>query len=182
MKKIILFGVFLLICSLCNANTEGRLEQLSEVLANGSNNLFDSNELPKLSIELKEKTIDIGNYDREWNIGGCQRDRFSGIKSCEIRNRNLTVMKRNGAILVFVLDSDYPGKNAAIKIDNNKTFYGKEGVFNETDKIISQMSKGNIAYTRAIKWPYLLPRDNEVELTGFKEAYSRMLKEYNAIP
>lgn len=165
-----------------NANTEGRLEQLSEVLAGGSNGLFNYNDLPKLSTELKEKTIDFGNYDREWNMGGCQKDRFSGVKSCEIRNRNLTVMKRKGKILVFVVGSDYPGENAAIKIDNNKTFYGKEGVFSETNQIISQMSKGNIAYTRAIKWPYLLPRDNEVDLTGFKEAYSKMLKEYNAIP
>lgn len=171
MKKIILLG--LLFCTWANA--KDRLEQLADTLSGAPIESYKEIEIPRTSIEY--------SIDRDqWESGRCDKDRFTGAKLCEIRNRNLTVVKRNGVILVFVLGSDYPGKNAAIKIDNNKTFYGKEGVFNETSQIISQMSKGNIAYTRAIKWPYLNPSDNEVDLTGFKEAYSKMLKEYSAIP
>ncbi|ENW95976.1 hypothetical protein [Acinetobacter sp. NIPH 298] len=174
MKRIILFGLFSFISGLSNANSEGRLEQIAKTLSGDPIKDYGEIVLSKTSIELAPS-------ENEWELGQCGKDKFTGVKICEIRNNNLTVIKQNGRILVFVVGSDYPNRNAALKIDSNKTFYGREGVFNETSQIVTQLSKGQIAYTRAIKWPYLSPRDNEVDLTGFKDAYEQMLKEYASI-
>lgn len=116
-----------------------------------------------------------------WELSNCKRDRFDGTKSCSIMKQGLVVNIFNGKQSVFVLGGKhghYPSSQSAIKIDNNKTIYGIEGEFSNSQAIINQMIKGSAVSTRYQDWPYKLNNDRNIDLSGFKDAYENLKKEY----
>ncbi|AZM38553.1 hypothetical protein EJP75_08345 [Acinetobacter baumannii] len=182
MKKFVLVGLFL--SSSAFASDSDRLNELSRTLVDGSYTPSEKILLPDVSsqqVELKEKTVGLPDYYTKWSLGICQKDRFTNEKSCEIRKNELMVRISNGKTYVWILGADYPNKSAALKIDENKTFYGNEGNFKDSGAIIKQMKSGKVAYIRYSKWPYLLNNDKEIGLDGFADLYQILLSEYKTI-
>lgn len=128
--------------------------------------------------ETESSSVNIEYDPKKWSIGGCKKDKFNGVKSCEIRNDRLYVVILDGKKLVWIVGADYPNKQSAIKIDNNKTIFGTEGKFLNNSIIINQLLNGKTANIRYVKWPYLYNVDAEIDLKGFRSAYEEMLKEY----
>lgn len=119
------------------------------------------------------------HYDPNvWNLGKCEKDKFNGIKSCEVSKDRLMISVLDGDKRVVIIGADYKNKESAIKVDENKTFYGIEGGFSNNSTIINQLLQGKTAYIRYVKWPYNYNIDAEIDLTGLKAAYEDMLKEY----
>lgn len=118
----------------------------------------------------------------DWHIT-CKRDRFDGTKMCLMlkRNEDVSVMIMNGKYHVFVGRDHYPRTQSAIKIDNNATIYGYEGVFKNSPEIIEQMKRGRVVYSRYKEWPYDYNKDNEMSLLGFTEKYNEMRAKYREL-
>lgn len=204
MKKFILLG--LLFCSVANAEipVEGNSMGSSQKIY-----AFKEDNGTTLLTIKKPKDSKLGNnYEREilknedgdfiknesvkviptyypdmdkWENAGCKVDRFNGKKSCEVRKDILYVVNLSGKTSVMIIGADYPNKQSAIKIDENATIYGVEGLFDNDQKIINQLLKGKTAYVRYVEWPYSYNKNIEIDLSGFKEAYQEMKKEYAAL-
>ncbi len=118
----------------------------------------------------------------DWNIT-CKRDRFDGTKMCLMlkRNEDVSVMIMNGKYHVFVGRDHYPQTQSAIKIDNNATFYGYEGLFKNSLTIIEQMKKGKVVYSRYKEWPYDYNKDSEMSLLGFTRKFNEMKARYGEL-
>lgn len=204
MKKIILLGV--LFYSVANAETpvEGKSVGSSQKIY-----AFKEDNGTTLLTIKKPKDSKLGNnYEREilknedgdfiknervkviptyypdmnkWENAGCKVDQFNGKKSCEVRKDILYVVNLSGKTSVMIIGADYPNKQSAIKIDENATIYGVEGLFDNDQKIINQLLKGKTAYVRYVEWPYSYNKDIEIDLSGFKEAYQEMKKEYASL-
>lgn len=117
-----------------------------------------------------------------WNFS-CSKDKFNGVKSCFLHKMygDVIVSIYNGQSTVYVGKNHYPGTKSAIKIDNNVTIYGYEGISQTPKKVIEQMKIGKVAYTRYVEWPYEYNQDYHVDLTGFSEKYDEMLEAYKKL-
>ncbi|EPW3466519.1 hypothetical protein ACWJ7M_003525 [Acinetobacter baumannii] len=126
----------------------------------------------------QNKNNSLLKLNNEWNYGSCYKDRFNGAKICSIHNKNIMVAIINGEQKIYIGSNHYPGKKTAVKIDNGITYYGKEGYFNNSKVIIDEMKKGNIIYTRYVKWPYEYNVDSEISLIGFTNALNNLRQRY----
>nr|WP_314369160.1 hypothetical protein [uncultured Acinetobacter sp.] len=131
--------------------------------------------------ETGSSTVNIEYDSKKWSSGGCKKDKFNGVKSCEIRNDRLYVVILDGKKLVWIVGADYPNKQSAIKIDTNKTIFGTDGKFSNNSIIINQLLNGKTANIRYVQWPYRYNVDSEIDLNGFRSAYEEMLKEYEKL-
>ncbi|MFX5887046.1 hypothetical protein ABTE86_10940 [Acinetobacter baumannii] len=185
MKKIILLGLFL--CSVASA--EDRLEELGSSLSKKiyvyedeiGSTLLTAKESSDQQLQ-KVKTINMENNLLDWKIN-CTKDRFNGVKSCSLNKayRDVMVTIIDGRYGVYIGRNHFPRSLSAIKIDENTPISGYEGVSKTPLKVIEQMKKGKIAYTRYKEWPYEYNKDGEVELEGFAKKFEEMKLEYKGL-
>ena len=183
MKKIILLGI--LLSTSVYAEDSDRLNELSKTLKEGSFTPTEKTNLPDVSnseVILKEKNIDADKYFLDWNIN-CNKDRFNGIKSCSLSKayKDIMVSIINDKYVVYIGRNHFPRTSSAIKIDGNATITGYEGVSKAPEKVIEQMKKGKVAYTRYKEWPYEYNKDGEVELEGFAKKLEEMKSQYKEL-
>lgn len=158
-------------------DSEQRISELTKILESGSysqGNITkpEGKNLPQLNME-----VEYG-----WRVS-CKKDIFDGKKICYMHQygNDLMVNIINGKLGIYVGKNHFPRTKSAIKIDNNQTIYGYEGVSQTPQKVVEQMKKGKTAYTRYKEWPYEYNKDGEVDLTGFAEKYDEMVKQYQAL-
>lgn len=178
MKKIIFF--LLLITTNCLFADDNVLEKLTKTLQAGS---YSQDGAISNDIELKELNISLDkDFLTKWNVD-CRRDRFNETKKCTLSkySGDLLIMNINGSYYIYVGSNHYPRSQSALKIDNNPTMYGYEGVIKNPIKVIEQLKSGKVAYTRYSKWPYESNLDGEVDLSGFSEKFEEMLKLYKQL-
>jgi hypothetical protein len=156
-----------------NMNTNFKFIDFKEYKEEELENTNGSAENSKITEDLKPE-VTIGS---QWT-STCKKDRFDGSKMCFMSSRDLMVGILNGAYTVYVGGDHYPNTSSAIKIDNNETIYGYEGHSRTPAKVIEQMKKGKVAYTRYKKWPYEYNRDSEVDLAGFTIKFNELSKRY----
>lgn len=149
------------------------------------NSILSSMENP--DAEYRNFVVDKNTYTtkpkpEDWNLN-CTKDRFSGTKFCTLSKpyNALLVGIHGGRHSVYIGRNHFPHTQSAIKIDNNAPIYGYEGSSNTPQKVIEQMKKGKVAYTRYKEWPYEYNQDGETDLTGFTEKYNEMLEEYKKL-
>ncbi|MFL9542694.1 hypothetical protein ACKESD_12280 [Acinetobacter baumannii] len=120
-------------------------------------------------------------YNR-WDLS-CKKDVFDGKKICSVSKNGLMVLLIDGRFAIGVGRNHYPGSSSAIKIDDNISYSGKEGIINPTysNLIIKQMKDGKRAAIRYREWPYDYNQDSEVDLTGFTKKFNEMLNWYNKL-
>lgn len=185
MKKIVLLG--LLFCSLANA--EDRLEELGSSLSKNIYVYEDKNGSTLLTAKesnnpelIKTRTIAVENNILDWQVN-CTKDRFNGVKSCSLNKpyRDVMVTLIDGRYGVYIGRGHFPRTSSAIKIDENAPISGYEGVSKTPMKVIEQMKKGKIAYTRYKEWPYEYNKDGEVELEGFAKKFEEMKLQYKSL-
>ena len=130
----------------------------------------------------KLKTKNIENSIFDWKVS-CSKDRFNGIKTCSIYKSysDLMVTIIDGRFGVYIGRDHFPRSNSAIKIDNNSPIIGYEGISKTPLKVIEQMKKGKVAYTRYKEWPYEYNKDGQVELDGFANKFEEMRLQYNEL-
>lgn len=131
---------------------------------------------------VEKKTYYPNGSLLDWNFS-CSKDKFNGTKSCFLSKMYSDVMVGiyNGQHTVYIGRDHYPRSQSAIKIDDNAPVYGYEGSSNTPKKLIEQMKKGRVAYTRYKEWPYDYNQDGETDLTGFTEKYNEMLEKYKTL-
>ena len=182
MKKIVLVGV--LFCTWANA--VDRLEQLESTISKNIYVYEDKDGSTLLSAkesnnpELKKaRTLTVEHDILDWQIN-CSKDRFNGIKSCSLNKpyRDVMITIIEGRYGVYIGRDHFPRTTSAIKIDDNAPISGYEGVSKTPMKVIEQMKKGKIAYTRYKEWPYEYNKDGEVELEGFAKKFEQMKQQY----
>lgn len=111
----------------------------------------------------------------------CNKDRFNGSKICTLSKDTVLVMLRDGSYAVSVGKQHFPRSKSAIKIDNNATIYGDEGISQSPNKVIEQLKKGKKVFIRYQEWPYEYNRDSEIDLAGFSEKFEEMLELYRRL-
>lgn len=111
----------------------------------------------------------------------CERDKFNNSRICTLSKDDVMVMVRDGKYSVLVGGNHFPRSKSAIKIDNNATIYGDEGISQTPKKVIEQLKQGKKVFTRYQEWPYQFNRDGETDLTGFSEEFEKMLEQYNQL-
>jgi len=116
----------------------------------------------------------------DWYLD-CNKDRFNGAKICTLSKDKVLVMLKDGDYAVLVGKRHFPRSKSAIKIDNNATIYGSEGISQSPNKVIEQLKRGKKVFTRYQEWPYEYNRDNEIDLRGFPEKFEEMLKLYKQL-
>lgn len=144
--------------------------------------------LTNRSSNIENLTIEKKTYypptiiEDKWGVN-CSLDRFNGKKSCYIykHGSNIFVYFTGSSYSVLIGSDQYPNSSSAVKIDNNATFYGHEGVSNTPIKVIEQMKKGKITYTRYREWPYDFNKDGEVNLEGFSEAIIELREKFKKL-
>lgn len=157
-------------------------------IAKGCSNKLDKYE----SLVCEMTSSDFQNEDSEneivslpiknlnsWENIICTKDKFNASKLCTLSNSSLMISIYNGKKGILVGQKHFPHKSSAIKIDNGTTFYGKEGVFKNEDKIISELLKGKTVYTRYVEWPYTYNVDDEISLNEFNKAYQKLKSNYD---
>ena len=130
-----------------------------------------------------EKVIKYDNSEfTKWK-SNCTKDKFNNTKICSLNKSYSDVMVTiiDGRYGVYIGRNHFPRTQSAIKIDDNTPIYGYEGSSNTPQKVIEQMKKGKVAYTRYKEWPYEYNQDGETDLTGFAEKYDEMLEEYKKL-
>lgn len=137
---------------------------------------YESNQ--KTSVKNAEKpTAPAGSH---WKIA-CKRDRFDDTKICKMTSKELQVSLIQGQLGVLVGRRHASNSKSAIKIDNNKTLYGAEGVFSDATQIIYQMKKGRTVYTRFYELNKENNKDDEISLEGFTERFEKMKSIYDQL-
>lgn len=173
-------SVVLLLFSLVGA---GALASDIYTFKNSDGDTMLSNRQPdeKKFTEIKKIKIDNSAYE-DWRYS-CSKDKFNGRKSCSLHKAysNIMVSIFDGRYSVYIGRNHFPRTQSAIKIDNNAPIYGYEGSSNTPQKVIEQMKKGKVAYTRYKEWPCEYNQDGETDLTGFTEKYNEMLEEYKKL-
>lgn len=187
MKKIILTFCILIFPVFSNAedleldNLRGqKIYELKD--NNGSVILTNkSSKYENLKVEKETYYPDKKSLDKWYS--NCTKDKFNGIKSCTLNTNfgDIIIYYAHSKYAVWVGRNHYPNTQSAIKIDNNATIYGHEGDSNTPLKVIEQMKKGKVAYTRYKEWPYLSNKDNEAGLEGFSEALDEMKTKYSVL-
>ena len=178
MKKII-FSLLLINSTYLFAD-EGALEKLTKKLQSESYSQNadseDYTDLKKLNVELDADTL------TKWYVD-CSKDRFNSTKKCSLSkySSDLRIMNINGRYSVYVGRNHYPRSQSALKVDNNSTMYGYEGIIRSPEKAIEQLKNGKVAYTRYSEWPYESKLDGEVDLNGFSEKFEEMLILYKQL-
>ncbi|MEN3980624.1 hypothetical protein [Acinetobacter sp. CWB-B33] len=134
------------------------------------------------AVKLKYETYYPKLSPSDWDYN-CSKDKFNGQKSCSLNKSNSKIMVSifDGRYSVYIGRNHFPHTQSAIKIDNNTPIYGYEGSSNTPQKVIEQMKKGKVAYTRYKEWPYEYNQDGETDLTGFSEKYNEMLEGYKKL-
>lgn len=159
-----------------------RLEALAKALSNGhyadDSDSVNSGNGKSASVNIKIGKPASSNHDWEYY---CNKDRFNGSKSCYLARSDLVVLVLNGRVSVFVGNKNYPRSSSAIKIDNNKTIYGYEGMSQSPNSVVAQLKSGRVAYTRFKRWPYEYNVDGEVDLTGFTQSFNNMMSWYKRL-
>lgn len=156
------------------------LDALTKNLAAGS---YSQDATAENETELKQLNVKLDkDFFTKWDVD-CSKDRFNATKRCSLSkySSNLLVMKVNGRYSVYVGRNHYPRSQSALKVDNNSTMYGYEGIIRNPEKAIEQLKKGKVAYTRYSEWPYDYNLDGEVDLNGFSEKFEEMLILYKQL-
>lgn len=135
--------------------------------------------LPELIMldTINKTPIAENEIGSQWNLS-CKKDRFNGMKSCFMNYEDVMVGIINGNYSVYIGHKHYPNTTSAIKVDGNDAIYGYEGHSKLPVKVIEQMKRGKIAYTRYKEWPYEYNRDREIDLTGFTFKFNEMVQRY----
>ncbi|MCU4378846.1 hypothetical protein [Acinetobacter haemolyticus] len=170
MNKILWFCLLL-----AAINTNART--LTQYQDDDGSMIFSGKKIEGLE-KVSEKKYDTKLKD--WNLV-CDKDRFNGSKSCMLSKDTVLIMLRDGKYAVSVGKRHVPRSQSAIKIDNNATIYGKEGISESPEKVIKQLNHGSKVFTRYQEWPYKHNRDDEVDLTGFPEKFEEMLELYKQL-
>ena len=134
-------------------------------------------------LKIEKKTYyPESSLTTKWNAN-CSKDRFNGLKSCSVSSyaSDIFVYFSKGQYSILIGRNHYPRTSSAIKIDENATIYGYEGVSQTPLKVLKQMINGKVAYTRYKEWPYEYNKDNEVKLDGFAEALEKMKSDYDRL-
>lgn len=145
-------------------------------------NLHASDEPRNERLEGLKKLLEEGSVSEfnDW-YPVCNKDRFNGSKSCTLSKDTVLIMLKDGTYAVSVGKRHYPRSKSAIKIDNNATIYGYEGILESPKKVIEQLKQGKKVFTRYQEWPYQHNRDSEINLTGFPEKFEEMLELYRRL-
>lgn len=129
----------------------------------------------------KSPLQELEEFKNRWNVLRCKRDIFEDKRSCAMSKNGVIIMILNGHEYVSVGRDHFPFRQSAIKIDNNPTVYGTEGVFKENTKIIKQMLKGKILHYRYYEFPKDYYIDKSISLDDFKQAYENLWQKYREI-
>lgn len=145
-------------------------------------NLYASDEPRNERLEGLQKILEEGSDSElsDW-YPVCNKDRFNGSKICTISKDTVLVTLKDGSYAVSVGKLHFPRSKSAIKIDNNATIYGYEGISQSPNKVIEQLKKGKKVFIRYQEWPYEHNRDSEIDLTGFPEKFEEMLELYRRL-
>lgn len=172
MMKQIILGLFFLVLS-SNILSSDRLERLSETLSNPTYSSSDLLESNVMNVALRS--------DDEWYFSECKKDRFEGDKQCSMSKSGIVVLILNGKTFIMIGGEHFPRSHSAIRIDNNKTEYGIEGIFGNNNRILNQMLRGNVLDFRFVEWPRNYNVDNSIELKGFTDAYHNLKTKYQVL-
>ncbi|WP_269914699.1 hypothetical protein [Acinetobacter sp. HY1485] len=157
---------------------------ISPALVTAKNNNIDDliRDVGYESNQRTAKTIEkiITPAGSHWKIA-CKRDRFDDTKICKMISKELQVSLIQGQLGVLVGRRHASNSKSAIKIDNNKTLYGAEGVFSDATQIIYQMKKGRTVYTRFYELNKENNKDDEISLDGFTERFEKMKSIYDQL-
>jgi len=157
---------------------------ISPALVTAKNNNIDDliRDVGYESNQRTAKTIEktITPAGSHWKIA-CKRDRFDDTKICKMTSKELQVSLIQGQLGVLVGRRHASNSKSAIKIDNNKTLYGAEGVFSDATQIIYQMKKGRTVYTRFYELNKENNKDDEISLDGFTERFEKMKSIYDQL-
>ena len=157
---------------------------ISPALVTAKNNNIDDliRDVGYESNQRMAKTIEktITPAGSHWKIA-CKRDRFDDTKICKMTSKELQVSLIQGQLGVLVGRRHASNSKSAIKIDNNKTLYGAEGVFSDATQIIYQMKKGRTVYTRFYELNKENNKDDEISLDGFTERFEKMKSIYDQL-
>lgn len=123
----------------------------------------------------------LEEYKNRWNVSRCERDIFEDKRSCVMSKDDVLIMIINDYEYVSVGRNHFPFRQSAIKIDNNPTIYGTEGIFKENTNIIKQMLKGKILHYRYYEFPKDYYIDKSISLDDFKQAYENLWQKYRTI-
>lgn len=116
----------------------------------------------------------------QWNIS-CKKDHFNGVKHCDISKKSIAVFYINNKYSVVVGRQQFPRSTSAIKVDENTTIYGYEGGSKSPEIVIKQMKSGKLLHTRYQEWPYQYNKDEDIDLTDFKERFDEMMELYKKL-
>ncbi|WP_445536133.1 hypothetical protein [Acinetobacter sp. G18] len=134
--------------------------------------------------KTKSNSTNLASNDiyNRWDVS-CKKDAFEGKKICSVSKNGLMVLLIDGRFAVGVGRHHYPRSSSAIKIDDNVSYSGKEGIINPlySNLIIKQMKDGKRAAIRYREWPYDYNKDSEVDLTGFTKKFNEMLDWYKKL-
>ena len=151
----------------------GRLEQLSKTLSNGNYTHPDFSPSDRVNVSLKDED--------KWYFARCDKDHFNADKKCSMIHNGIIVLILNNKTFIMIGGNHFPHTQSAIKVDDNQTEYGKEGIFKNNNLILSQMLKGQRLAFRFVEWPRNYNVDETIELKGFTDAYHKLKLDYQNI-
>ena len=123
-----------------------------------------------------DKSASLKTYDAErgevtdW-IPTCRKDSMTDVQTCGVYNDKLGLLftlNSSGVLNAFcVIHHDYPGRNAAIRIDDKPMISMTSGCIpaNET-----QFTSGKKITIRWVKWPYDYYKETKGSIAGLRQA------------
>ncbi|HCX31788.1 MAG TPA: hypothetical protein DHU55_18770 [Blastocatellia bacterium] len=120
---------------------------------------------------------DIEHLSSHWRVG-CSKDAMSDRGSCYMSLRDLLIfVNADGKATLSIGSDHYPGSSVMLRIDNGAPVAMStrllKGSFNfqDSQKLIAQISRAKTLTTRYRKWPDGYDRDDVwEEVYGFNEA------------
>jgi hypothetical protein len=108
----------------------------------------------------------------EWSID-CTRDKMSDNRNCRIVGSQLFVFYGDNSTpqQVCALRHDFPGRTAAIRIDQSVPIATARNGCIPAARVFSRLLNAQRVTVRAYHFPYDYPADAEESLSGFKDAH-----------
>lgn len=148
------------------------------------NNIKMIRRLDKDGATFFNYTSDEKFIENSWRVV-CYRDHITDIKHCIINKYQVMLMKNSKHGLMFSVTKDvkslHPLRTNYFKVDKNKALETRSVFTGGTvNKIIEQMKRGELLYTRFSEWDGS-QYEETLSLYGFSSAYEYMNMMYRRI-
>lgn len=130
---------------------------------------FDRYEMGAAHFDNTNGKANESTNKNKWVVS-CDVDEMTDKRTCSVihNESRLFIWLENGkgVTRVTLFSHDFPGRTLAIRVGNSQPIRSNTIVGQQAKQLVAQMKPGAVVKTRHYSWPYDVPKDGKVTISG----------------